>query len=59
MKLIIELTEKQQARLQKFNIWDLPITSFLKNEFGFKSVEVVEAEKLNLQEVIYNMNNAQ
>lgn len=58
-RYIIETTDKQDRILNLKNIYNLPITSFLKSTFGFKSVEIVEAEKLDLQEIIYNMNEAQ
>lgn len=62
MKLIIELTPQQLAKLQKENRYDLPITSFIKTTFKFKSVERVVKKKqthkidTSLQEVLHRIN---
>ena len=62
MKLIIELTDKQVEKLKQENRYDLPITSFIKTTFKFKSVERVVKKKgthnidTTLQEVLHRIN---
>lgn len=58
MKLIIELTPQQLARLKKENKHDLPLTSFVKTVFKFKSVEIIKPLDLKTQEVLYRVNRA-
>lgn len=62
MKLIIELTPQQLAKLQKENRYDLPLTSFIKSTFKFKSVERVVKKKgthtidTSIQDVLHRIN---
>lgn len=59
MKLIIELTPDQVSRLQKENKHDLPITSFVKTAFKFKSVQKVKTKQTkdtNYQDILYRVN---
>lgn len=58
MKLIIELTPQQLARLKKENKHNLPLTSFVKTAFKFKSVEIIKPLDLKTQEVLYRVNRA-
>lgn len=56
MKLIIELTPDQVSRLQKENKHDLPLTSFVKTAFKFKSVQKVKTKDTSYQDILYRAN---
>ena len=56
MKVIIELTPQQIAKLKKENKANIPLPSYLRSVFKFKSVEIIQSKDTSYQDILYRVN---